>query len=103
MGSQTIHTGIDLSQLGLDQIVENEEAIEIGAMCSLRMIETHPLMNEYFSGIVAESVKDIVGVQFRNCATIGGSIYSRFGFSDILTVLLALDTYVELYHGGFYL
>ena len=100
MGSQTIHTGIDLSQLGLDQIVENEEAIEIGAMCSLRMIETHPLMNEYFSGIVAESVKDIVGVQFRNCATIGGSIYSRFGFSDILTALLALDTYVELYHGG---
>ena len=30
----------------------------------------------------------------------GGSIYSRFGFSDILTCLMALDTYVELYHGG---
>ena len=35
----------------------------------------------------------------RNLATVGGSIYSRFGFSDILTCLMALDTYVELYHG----
>ena len=36
----------------------------------------------------------------RNLATIGGSIYSRFGFSDILTALLALDCYVELFKGG---
>ena len=36
----------------------------------------------------------------RNCATVGGSVYARFGFSDILTCLLALDAYVELYHGG---
>jgi len=45
-------------------------------------------------------VKDIVGVQFRNMATVGGSIWSRFGFSDVLTVFLAMDTYVELYKGG---
>ena len=36
----------------------------------------------------------------RNCATVGGSIFARFGFSDILTCLLALDAYVELYHEG---
>ena len=41
-----------------------------------------------------------MGVQFRNSVTIGGSIYSRFGFSDILTSLLTLDTYVEMYKGG---
>jgi CO/xanthine dehydrogenase FAD-binding subunit len=45
-------------------------------------------------------VKDIVGVQFRNMATVGGSIWGRFGFSDVLTVFLALDSYVELYKGG---
>ena len=45
-------------------------------------------------------MKDIVGVQFRNMATVGGSIWGRFGFSDVLTVLLAMDTYVELYKGG---
>jgi CO/xanthine dehydrogenase FAD-binding subunit len=32
--------------------------------------------------------------------TVGGSIYGRFGFSDVLTVFLPLDSYVELYKGG---
>jgi CO/xanthine dehydrogenase FAD-binding subunit len=49
---------------------------------------------------VANAVKDIVGVQFRNMATVGGSIWGRFGFSDVLTVFLAMDSYVELYKGG---
>ena len=30
----------------------------------------------------------------------GGSIFGRFGFSDVLTAFLALDTKVELYRGG---
>ena len=33
-------------------------------------------------------------------ATVGGSIWGRFGFSDVLTVFLAMDSYVELYKGG---
>ena len=47
-----------------------------------------------------ESVRHIVGVQLRNLATLGGSLYSRFGFSDVLTMFLALDASVELYKGG---
>ena len=42
----------------------------------------------------------IVGVQFRNMATLGGSVYGRFGFSDLITALLCLETQVELYHAG---
>ena len=41
-----------------------------------------------------------MGVQFRNLATVGGSLWGRFGFSDVLTLLLALDAQVELYHAG---
>jgi CO/xanthine dehydrogenase FAD-binding subunit len=63
-------------------------------------METNKNLNSYFNGAIAKALVHIVGVQFRNCATIGGSIYSRFGFSDILTCLLALDTYVELHNGG---
>jgi CO/xanthine dehydrogenase FAD-binding subunit len=33
-------------------------------------------------------------------ATVGGSIWGRFGFSDVLTVFLTMDSYVELYKGG---
>lgn len=100
MGGRNIQTAIDLSELGLDKIEEDEEYFKIGCMCTLRQLEVNESLNSYFNGIIAKSVIHIVGVQFRNCATIGGSIYSRFGFSDILTVLLALDTYVELYKGG---
>lgn len=100
MGNRNIQTAIDLSKLGLDKIEEDEESFKIGCMCTLRDIETNKNLNSYFSGAIAKALVHIVGVQFRNCATIGGSIYSRFGFSDILTCLLALDTYVELHNGG---
>lgn len=100
MGNRNIDTAIDLSKLGLDKIEEDEEKFKIGCMCTLRDLEVHKSLNSYFNGAIAKSLGHIVGVQFRNCATIGGSIYSRFGFSDILTALMALDTYVELYKGG---
>jgi len=100
MGSRNIQTAIDLSKLGLDKIEEDEESFKIGCMCTLRDMEVNEALNSYFDGAIAKSLVHIVGVQFRNCATIGGSIYSRFGFSDILTSLLVLDTYVELFNGG---
>jgi CO/xanthine dehydrogenase FAD-binding subunit len=100
MGNKKISHAIDLSGLGLDQIVETEDSFEIGCMVSLRDLETNQALNSYFNGAFAKAAGHIVGVQFRNCATVGGSIFPRFGFSDILTCLLALDTYVELYKGG---
>ena len=100
MGNRNIQTAIDLSNLGLDKIEEDDESFKIGCMCTLRQLEIDPNLNSYFDGAIYKSLIHIVGVQFRNCATIGGSIYSRFGFSDILTCLLSLDTYVELHKGG---
>ena len=100
MSNAQIQTAIDLSGLGLDQIEETEDAFQIGCMVTLRALELHEGLNRLSGGIVRESVKDIVGVQFRNLATIGGSLFGRFGFSDVLTCFLALDTYVELYKGG---
>ena len=100
LGKGTVGTAIDLCDLGLDTIEETDEQFSIGAMATLRDIEMHAGLNAYTSGAVANAVKDIVGVQFRNMATVGGSIWGRFGFSDVLTVFLALDSYVELYKGG---
>jgi CO/xanthine dehydrogenase FAD-binding subunit len=100
MNTKGIQTAIDLSGLGLDKIEQTEDAFEIGCMVTLHDIECKEDLNQYFNGVIAKSVKYIVGVQFRNSATIGGSIFARYGFSDILTCFLALDTYVELYKGG---
>lgn len=100
IGDRRLGTGIDLSGLSLDYITETDDVFMIGAMAVLRDIETHPGLLAYTDGAVKESIRHIVGVQFRNCATIGGSIYGRFGFSDVLTLFLAMDAEVELYEGG---
>ena len=39
-------------------------------------------------------------MQLRNTATLGGSLYSRFGFSDVLCALLCLQVEVHLYKQG---
>ena len=100
LGRGGVGTAIDLSDLGLDKIEETGEAFSIGAMATLRQLEQHEGLNAYTNGAIRNAVKDIVGVQFRNMATLGGSIWGRFGFSDVLTVFLAMDCYVELYKGG---
>ena len=69
-------------------------------MVTLRQLEEHPGLAAYTDGAMRESVRHIVGVQLRNLATVGGSIYGRFGFSDVLTMFLAMDTEVELYKAG---
>ena len=95
-----VDTAIDLCDLGLNTIEEDEAQFSIGAMTTLRDLEMHEGLNAYSNHAVANALKDIVGVQFRNMATVGGSIWGRFGFSDVLTVFLAMDSYVELYKGG---
>ena len=100
METINVGTAIDLSGLGLDTIEENEEVFSIGAMVTLRQLEQHPGLAAYTHGAMREAVRHIVGVQLRNLATVGGSIYSRFGFSDVLTLFLAMDCSVELYKGG---
>lgn len=100
MSNASINTAIDLCDLGLNTIEETPEAFSIGAMTTLRDLELHPGLDRYSCGAVKAALADIVGVQFRNMATLGGSLYSRFGFSDVLTVLLAMDVSVELHHGG---
>lgn len=100
MGERNITNAIDLSELGLGKIEETQEAFYIGCMATLRDLELNEGLTNCFDGSIAKAVSHIVGVQFRNCATIGGSVYGRYGFSDLLTCLLALDTYVELYKAG---
>ena len=95
-----VGTAIDLSALGLDRFQETPEQFSIGAMVTLRELEQHAGLAAYAQGAFKEALRHIVGVQLRNLATVGGSIYSRFGFFDLLTLLLAMDCDVELYKGG---
>ena len=100
MMNKNIGTAIDLSGLGLDKIEETDDTFEIGCMVTLRQLELHQSLNNYCNNAVRDAVKDIVGTQFRNTATVGGSIFGRYGFSDVLTVFLAMDTTVVLHKAG---
>lgn len=100
MGNRNVSTAIDLSGLGLDTIQELEDEYVIGCMTSLRDLEMNQALHEFSQGAIRESLRHIVGVQFRNCATVGGSIFGRYGFSDVLTMFLAMDTWVDMYQAG---
>ena len=100
MRKRPFGTAIDLSDLGLDQIEEDEKEFRIGAYVSLRELETNEALNTYTKGAFAESVKHIVGVQFRNVATVGGSLWGRYGFSDVMTIFRAMGAKVQLHHAG---
>lgn len=100
MADYSFSTAIDLSDLGLDKIEEKGQEIHIGAMVTLHDIECSDLINSICMNAAKDALVSIVGVQFRNCATVGGSIFGRFGFSDVLTLFMALDADVELYKAG---
>lgn len=100
MQKKRVGTAIDLSGLGLDTIEETPEEYQIGAMVTLRQIERHEGLNQMTDGAARDSVRHIVGVQFRNLATVGGSLFGRYGFSDVLTFFMAVGAEVELYQKG---
>lgn len=100
MGTHSFNTAIDLCDLGLDAIEETEDEFRIGAMATLRQMEKHPGLDVYSCGAVKAALRDIVGVQFRNGATLGGSLWRRMGFSDVVAIFLAMDSSVELFKGG---
>ena len=100
MSSAACAAVIDLSELGLSGIKDTGGAFSIGCMTTLRELEQNPAMSAFSQGAVKEALRGIVGVQFRNLATIGGTVAGRYGFSDVLTILSVMDTQVELFKAG---
>ena len=96
----TFNTVIDLSLLQLDKISLVDGWIEVGAMATLRQIETNELLLDECNGIFSSAVKSIMGVSVRNIATIGGSIMGKYAFSDILTPLQVMETRLVFHEAG---
>ena len=92
-GNAEVDTLIDLSLLGLDKIEDKKEYVEVGAMVTQRQFEISELVPE----MAKEAVKSIMGPAFRNVATIGGSVYGKYGFSDVITGLLGYKVELVFY------
>lgn len=100
MGQRRLTDVIDLSGLGLDTIEVLEHTIEVGSMSTFHRLETSeilpPMHRKYFQAALGQ----IVGIQLRNMVTVGGTVFSRYGFSDLNTALLALGGAVHLHKNG---
>ena len=91
---------ISLDELNLNQIVVRENEIEIGSMTTLREIETNEDINNLYEGILSLACHNIMGINVRNIATIGGSVMGRLAFSDLYPALLVMDTTLVFYKSG---
>jgi len=91
---------IDLCRLNLAGIKKSNDEFRIGAYTSLLELEKDTELNKTFSYSFRDALCDIEGVQLRGMATAGGTVALRAGFSDLCTLLLALNADVELYKAG---
>lgn len=98
--NREIPLAVDLSGLGLDYIIEENNYLKIGAMTTLRSIEVDDYCNSELSGILSNMVRQIASLQLRNIVTIGGSICGKYSFSDLLPSLIVLDTTLRFYKAG---
>ncbi len=100
LGKKRIGTAIDIAALGLNTLEADGQSCLIGAGVTFGELERSPLLAEHGCGVFAQALRDVVGVQFRNTVTVGATVFSRYGFSDLLPPLLALKASVRLFHGG---
>ncbi|HWR12191.1 MAG TPA: FAD binding domain-containing protein [Rectinemataceae bacterium] len=91
---------VDLSDLDLRYIRDSGDAIEIGAMATARDLEISPLLTANFGNLFREATSHLVGVQLRNVITAGGTVAGKFGFSDLVTALTALNASLCFYGAG---
>lgn len=100
LGKREIDAAIDLSELNLDYICEQDGYIRIGAYATLSKVVSSDVLKQSFDGILPKTAGIIMGVQIRNMVTVGGCAAGKYGFSDLITSLLAVDAQVELYKHG---
>jgi CO/xanthine dehydrogenase FAD-binding subunit len=94
-----INIGIDLENCNLSYINESDEEITIGSYTCLREVEISHCILANFGDMVAKPLSHLIGVQLRNAITIGGHVASRYGFSDLIPALLALNARLRFFNG----
>ncbi|HXF76960.1 MAG TPA: FAD binding domain-containing protein [Methylomirabilota bacterium] len=74
---------------GLSEIVAEDGAIKIGALCTHRQLETSPLLRQRLPALV-KLEQNVANVRVRQVGTIGGNLCFAEPHADPGTLLLAL-------------
>lgn len=88
---------IDLSGCNLNKIEDLGTSIKVGAYVTLSEFESNLLIRKLSNGVVSNAVRQIMGPAFRNLATVGGSVYGRYPFSDLICILLPYEVKLNFY------
>ena len=83
---------VSLRKLGLDKIEANGE-LRIGAMTSLRALETSPVVRKHWQ-VIARTLRTLSNVRVRNVATVGGALAHADPHMDLPPLLVALGARV---------
>ncbi|ABR31170.1 FAD-binding protein [Thermosipho melanesiensis] len=100
LSNQSFDVAIDLIDANLNFVNETETEVEIGSTVTLSKFEENPILSSFYNGFLKNITKDILNLQMRNIITIGGTIFPKLGFSDLITGLLVLDTEIYLFKNG---
>lgn len=92
-----VTTLVDLGALPL-RYLRQDRGFAVGAMATLTDMLEHPGLAGHLDGVIATMLRGVGSPLLRNAATIGGHL-ARGRYSDIVPVLLALDTTVTLFDG----
>ena len=88
-GKLTIDYMIDISSLGLNEIIEKDGAVHIGSMVNFRQLTLNKLIQDKLPALL-KAAKTVGAVQTRSLATIGGNICSAVPSCDSAPALIAL-------------
>jgi CO/xanthine dehydrogenase FAD-binding subunit len=83
---------VDLQALKLDALHINGNELEIGATCTLQSL----LESEYCPEPLKAAIKLEAPINIRNSATVAGTLVAGDGRSTFVTMLLALDSRLEI-------
>lgn len=83
---------VDLQHLGLDSITVKGNELEIGATCTLQAL----LESEHCPESLKSTLKLEAPLNLRNTATVAGTVVASDGRSTLVTMLLAMDSKIEM-------
>ena len=87
---------VNLRRLGLDQLeVDARGALQVGAMVTLRSLETSPIVRKEWP-VIARTLRTLSNVRVRNVARIGGHLAHGDPHMDLPPLLSALGASVTI-------
>ena len=91
---------VDLSRLGLANMRQTAETVELGALVPLQDLVDAPWQHDPALGLLAEAAHLAAHHGLRHLANVGGVLSARSGPPEVLLALLALEAVVALRGAG---